>query len=73
MIAAIALQLAIARNGPAVLSAVDWLTGGSSSAQKLAQVSTGVHPEQKLFVWGKEARQASDAPLPVLLFVHGGS
>lgn len=69
----IALQMAIARNGPAVLSAVDRLTGGSRNAALLATSSTGEHPAQKLIVWGPADRSADDAPLPVLVFAHGGS
>jgi len=69
----IALQFAIARNGPAVLSAVDWLTGGSNPAAKLANISTGDAHAQKLIVWGPETRDPSDPALPVLMFAHGGS
>ena len=70
---AIALQVAIARNGPAVLSALDQLSGGTGGAELKATVSTGDHPHQKLLVWGPEGRAANDPALPVLLFVHGGS
>lgn len=69
----IALQFAIARNGPAVLSAVDWLTGGRNPATKLATISTGDAAQQKLIVWGPESRDPSDPALPVLMFAHGGS
>lgn len=70
---AVAMQVAIARNGPAVLSAVDRLTGGSGDAIVKARISTGDHPQQKLLVWGAGEREPADALLPVLLFVHGGS
>lgn len=73
ILVALALQFAISRNGPAVLSAVDRITGGSGGAQQLALVSTGDHHQQKLVVWGPEDRGQDDAKLPVLLFVHGGS
>ncbi|MGB3469264.1 MAG: alpha/beta hydrolase [Erythrobacter sp.] len=69
----IALQFAIARNGPSVLSAVDWLTGGSNPATRLADISTGDARAQKLVVWGPETRDPSDPALPVLMFAHGGS
>ncbi len=69
----IALQIAIARNGPAVLDAVDRLTGGSQGAVRRATISTGEHPSQKLVVWGPEARDPEGPPLPVLVFAHGGS
>ncbi len=77
IIAAIALQVAISRNGPAVLSAVDYVTGASQtpelSGKEQATISTGAHPQQKLVIWGPERRDPADAPLPVLLFAHGGS
>ncbi len=69
----IALQIAISRNGPAVLSAVDRLTGGSRDTAKLATLSTGDYPAQKVILWGPEERDPSAEPLPVLLFAHGGS
>jgi len=68
-----ALQYAISQNGPAVLTSVDRLMGGSGDASIRATISTGEHPSQKLIVWGSDTRDASADPLPVLLFVHGGS
>ncbi|MEM7665297.1 MAG: alpha/beta hydrolase [Pseudomonadota bacterium] len=73
VIGAIALQFAIARNGPAVLSGVDRLVGGDGGASLRATIATGEHPAQKVIVWGPETRNPADAPLPVLLFAHGGS
>ena len=70
---AIATQIAIARNGPAVLDAVDRITGGSAGAAKLATISTGEHPSQKLIVWGPSDRGEDQTALPVLVFAHGGS
>ena len=70
--AAITIQVAVWRNGPAVLSAVDNLTGGERDAELKATISTGAHPQQKLLVWGPEHRDPADAPLPVMLFAHGG-
>ena len=69
----IALQIAIARNGPAVLSAVDRLTGGARGVSQLAKLSTGDHPSQKVILWGPDDRASDAQPLPVLLFAHGGS
>lgn len=74
----IILQVAIARNGPAVLSAVDRLTGGHRGAARLASISTGEHPAQKLVVWGPENLGpedigSQDRARPVLMFAHGGS
>lgn len=70
---AIALQVAIARDGPAVLSAVDRISGGGSDAELKAKVATGDHPQQKLLVWGPGPEAARGESLPVLVFVHGGS
>lgn len=68
---ALALQYAISQNGPAVLSAVDRLTGGDGNAQQVALVSTGDHPQQKAVIWGP--KEAPDIARPVLIFFHGGS
>ncbi|MEL6488061.1 MAG: alpha/beta hydrolase [Pseudomonadota bacterium] len=73
VLGAIALQIAIARNGPAVLNTVDRLTGGARGTARLATISTGDHPSQKLVVWGPAARDPGAEPLPVLIFAHGGS
>ena len=67
------LMIAISHNGPAVLDAADRLTGGARDTQRRAVVSTGEHPQQQLVVWGPEHRDPADAPLPVLVFAHGGS
>ncbi|MEM1051055.1 MAG: alpha/beta hydrolase [Pseudomonadota bacterium] len=72
-VAAIGLQLAISRNGPAVLSMVDRVMGGSGGAELKAKIATGEHPQQKLIVWAPEEHPAKDPLRPVLLFVHGGS
>ncbi|WP_298306706.1 alpha/beta hydrolase [uncultured Erythrobacter sp.] len=73
IVAAIGLQVAIARNGPAVLSAVDRISGGTGEAELKAKIATGDHPDQKLFVWGPQEQKAKTLLRPVLLFVHGGS
>lgn len=73
LIAGVVLQLAIIRNGPAVLSTVDRIAGGSRDAELKGKISTGAHPEQQVLVWGPARRDPADAPLPVLLFAHGGS
>jgi len=70
------LQIAIMRNGPAVLDSLDRIAGESGDAQRLAVGSTGNDPAQKVVVWGPRQMQeglGDDAPSPVLLFVHGGS
>lgn len=74
VISAIGLQFAISRNGPAVLAAVDRLTGGSGGAELKAKIATGDHPDQKLLVWGPKTKSSGKTTgRPVLLFVHGGS
>ncbi|MEO1730167.1 MAG: alpha/beta hydrolase [Pseudomonadota bacterium] len=73
IIGMIAVQIAIARNGPAVLNAVDRITGGDQGAARLATISTGEHPSQKAVVWGPANRKADEAPLRVIVFAHGGS
>lgn len=73
VLAAIGLQLAIARNGPAVLNTVDRITGGTGGAELKASIALGEHPQQKLLIWGPQSIDAKGAPRPVLLFVHGGS
>lgn len=65
-----ALLLAIRTNGPAVLDAVDRLTGGARGVTLVSQKLYGEHPAQKLRVYAPEG---ATEPLPVLLFVHGGS
>lgn len=72
-VAAIGLQIAISQNGPAVLTAVDRLTGGTGGAELKATIAAGDHPEQKLLIWGPEERSPSEPLRPVLVFVHGGS
>lgn len=66
-----ALQVAIMRNGPAVLGAVDRIAGGAQGAERKSLASTGADPMQKVIVWGPEGEAAGKRP--VILFVHGGS
>ena len=73
VVAGMALQLAIMRNGPAVLSAVDRIAGGSGDAELLARIALGESDAQKAVIWGPADREAGDPALPVLLFAHGGS
>ena len=69
---AVALQVAIARNGPAVLDAVDRLTAGKRGVALLTKANLGKHSRQTVAVYGPEGG-AGDTPRPVILFVHGGS
>lgn len=73
ILGAVALQVAIARNGPATLDTVDRLTGGTRDVARLAKLSTGDHPSQKVILWGPEDRAPDAQPRPILLFAHGGS
>ena len=72
-LAAIALQIAIARNGPAVLDTVDRLAGGSRATHSSQPVRFGSEaPAQKLVVHRPHALP-DNARLPVVVFFHGGS
>lgn len=64
------LQYAIARNGPAVVDLVDRITGSERRVAMVARSAYGNDPHQNVAVY-----RESDAagPLPVILFVHGGS
>lgn len=71
ILAFLALQYAIGRNGPAVLSAVDRITGGARGTELVKTHQFGERPAQKLLVY---ASDNSDYALkPVIIFAHGGS
>ncbi len=65
-----ALLLAIRINGAAVLDGIDRLTGGTGGAALVAETNYGEHGAQKLRIYRPDDH---DQPLPVLVFVHGGS
>lgn len=79
------LQVAVWRNGPAVLDRLDRLTSSATGARRLALLSTGDHPAQKVIFWGPDNgaidggggstgdRMGDGQGRPVLLFAHGGS
>lgn len=71
-LAAVALQLAIWRNGPAVLNAVDRIAGGDQATKVLAAEVIGENAGQKILVHGPADSSSADSR-PVILFVHGGS
>lgn len=73
VVGAAGLQFAISRNGPAVLAAVDRITGGTGGAELKGKIATGDHGDQKVLVWGPETQPANEPLRPVLFFVHGGS
>ena len=67
-----ALQIAIARNGPAVLDTVDRITSRAANIERMETVRFGEHPAQKLVVLRQQGL-APDAMQPVVVFQHGGS
>lgn len=69
---ALALYVAVKRDGPGVLSAIDRVAGGDGGAARLDVLPTGSHPRQNLVIWGPKG-DAPDNVRPVLVFVHGGS
>ncbi|WP_246449800.1 alpha/beta hydrolase [Qipengyuania soli] len=65
-----ALLLAIRNNGPAVLDAVDRIAGGKRDVVLVEKARYGDAAKQKVRVY----RQGkAGEPIPVFLFVHGGS
>ena len=72
--AVIAFNMAVARNGPAVLDMVDRIAGGGATTgvTRMAEVRYGSDPAQKLFVHRVEQFEP-DGRRPVIVFFHGGS
>lgn len=65
-----AFRYAVARNGPAVLDAVDRIAGGARGVALVHREIIGNNPAQKVAVY----RGAGDpGPKPVIVFFHGGS
>lgn len=64
------LQFAIARNGPAVLDTVDRITGTQRKVALVEQAAYGPAGRQKIRVLRPSGKAG---PLPVVIFVHGGS
>lgn len=64
------LQFAIARNGPAVLDTVDRITGTQRKVALVEQAAYGSAGRQKIRVLRPSGKAG---PLPVVIFVHGGS
>ncbi len=71
ILAAALLQLAIYRNGAAVLNSVDRLTGGNGGLAELSLESYGTSPQQRLLIGQPE--KPSVRLRPVLIFQYGGS
>src|SRR3546814_9510849 len=70
LLAALALWIAVKTNGPAVLDTIDRLTGSDRQVAMIESAIFGPSPAQKLAVY---APSQNSAPLPVLVFIHGGS
>lgn len=69
---AIALQIAIWTNGPAVLDTVDRLMGGKVGTERIGSLSYGDHPQQRLFIHRVPHFETNEMR-PVIAFIHGGS
>ena len=69
---AIGLQVAIARNGPAVLDTVDRIAGGARGVERTGPIAYGDHAQQKLYVQRIPVVETNEVR-PVVVFVHGGS
>jgi acetyl esterase/lipase len=70
LLASGAFLWAVRSNGPAVLDGIDRVTGGSRGITLVSDARYGEHPAQKLRIY---APAGADTPLPILIFVHGGS
>ncbi len=57
----------------ATLDRVDALYTGGAAELAAGPVQFGDHPQQRLFVHRPPAGADSDGPLPVMVFIHGGS
>ncbi|MEO9461904.1 MAG: alpha/beta hydrolase [Marinomonas sp.] len=66
----LALQYAIARNGPAVLDTADRITGGTRGVELAASAQFGGAAAQKIRVYKGAADEKAQ---PVIIFAHGGS
>ena len=64
------LQYVIARNGPAVVDVVHRVTGSERRVAMVERAAYGADPRQSVAVYRESGRAG---PLPVILFVHGGS
>ena len=69
-IAALALWIALRDNSVRVLDRVDRVTGGSRDVALVEQASLGPDPLSKIALY---RHSEAAEPLPVVLFVHGGS
>lgn len=72
LLAGVALQIAIWVNGSWVLERVDRIAGDSADVAQMVPVQYGDDPQQRLII-SRPKGIATDARLPVILFIHGGS
>ena len=70
VLAALALWVAVNRNGPAVLDRIDRLAGPRSAVELIHEASTGASGEQRVLVYRAAGTRNA---LPVFLFFHGGA
>ncbi len=70
LVLAIALWAAVRMNGPAVLDALDRVTGGGRDIERVEKQVIGPDEAQKIAVYRQDGQ---DRVLPVFLFVHGGA
>ena len=70
----LALQYAIARNGPAVLDTADRITGGVRGVELAASAQFGDASAQKIRVYkAGSSPKSAEENRPVIIFAHGGS
>jgi len=67
-----ALRHAVNTNGAAVLDGADRLLRGDSAIRLVADERYGPDPEQRVEMFVPSA-QTPDRPLPIVVFIHGGS
>lgn len=70
LVAVAGLWVAVRADGPAVLDALDRLSGGGREVAMIEKQQIGDHPSQKVAIY---RHSHARGPLPVLVFVHGGS
>ncbi|WP_432201496.1 alpha/beta hydrolase [Erythrobacter sp. W53] len=80
LLTGLAILIGVQTNGAGTLNRVDRVLNGFTSVSESEPISFGDHPQQRLFVLsdggqadtGNHAK-ASTKPLPVIIFIHGGS
>lgn len=72
LVAGLALHQAIQHNGAGVLNTADWLFRGDKQIRLVAKVQYGKEHQQKLEMFVPATVAPSQAPYPVVVFIHGG-